>query len=234
MIREAIILAGGLGTRLREVVADIPKCLAPVAGKPFLHYVIHDLLQQGVQHVIIAAGYKHELIEAFMAANYPNLDYSIHIEKELLGTGGAIRSCCPYIRGEQAIVLNGDTLFQVPLDELTSVHTRTSALCTLALKPMKQFDRYGAVRVNEQHQITAFEEKQFREYGLINGGVYALNIPEFTKWIPEGVSSFEKAFLEPQATTGNLAACISDTYFIDIGIPSDFEKAQHDFQQFSS
>lgn len=234
MIQEAIILAGGLGTRLREVVTDIPKCLAPVAGKPFLNYLIQDLLQQGVNRLVFAAGYKHELIEAYMAENYRQLNYTILVEKELLGTGGAIRSCCPAIHGNQALVLNGDTLFRVPLEELTAVHTRNSAICTLALKPMQQFDRYGAVRVNDRQQIIAFEEKQFREYGLINGGVYALNIPQFIDWMPEGVSSFEKAFLEPQAAAGNLAACISDTYFIDIGIPADYEKAQLDFQQFSS
>src|SRR6476661_3255660 len=150
-----IILAGGLGTRLRDTVPDLPKCMAPVAGRPFLSYVIDYLRMQGVEHFVFSLGYKGEVIESYLVENYPTLDYTIVLEEEPLGTGGAIHLAIQKARGSNVVVANGDTLFKVNLQELFSFHTAMNAECTLALKPMHNFDRYGVVETNDKGKITS-------------------------------------------------------------------------------
>ena len=230
MIKEAIILAGGLGTRLREVVQEVPKCLAPVAGKPFLHFVIRALQQQGIESFILGVGYKHDMIAEYIERAYSHLAVQYSIEEELLGTGGAIRACCLLSEAEHIIAVNGDTLFEADLKSLAALHTAKNALTSLALKPMKDFSRYGVVRINEAQQITAFEEKQFYAEGLINGGVYAINRNQFLAATVAGKFSFETHFLECEVATGGLYGLVQDGYFIDIGIPEDFAKANIDLQ----
>lgn len=229
-IKEAIILAGGLGTRLRDAVRDLPKCMAPVAGRPFLFYVINHLRLQGIEKFIFSLGYKHEVIEAWLAEHFSRLDYECVIETEPLGTGGAILLAIDKVRGENAVVTNGDTLFKVNLPQLAALHIQKKAACTLALKPMKEFDRYGVVEIDTAYVITDFREKQFYPDGLINGGVYLLNKPFFTsKDFPQKFS-FEKAFFEKEVHSGKLAGQPQDHYFIDIGIPEDYNRAQADLQ----
>src|SRR6201990_1043710 len=108
MIREAIILAGGLGTRLRDAVPDLPKCMAPVAGRPFLFYVINALRMQGIEQFIFSLGYKHEIIEAYLADQFASLDYQCTIETEPLGTGGAIKLACSKATEKNVVIANGD------------------------------------------------------------------------------------------------------------------------------
>lgn len=225
-IKEAIVLAGGLGTRLRSVVPDLPKCMAPVAGKPFLAHLIHYYKSQGISNFIFSLGYKHEHILSFLE-NESSLDsYDYVIEEEPLGTGGAIKFACSKAKDPNVLVLNGDTFFQVNLESLTEVHQSFSADCTLALKPMKNFDRYGAVALNHDGIVTAFLEKQKFSDGLINGGVYALNAERFlTETLPEKFS-FEKDYLEKMVSERKFSGSVQDEYFIDIGIPEDFERAQ--------
>jgi D-glycero-alpha-D-manno-heptose 1-phosphate guanylyltransferase len=230
MIKEAIILAGGLGTRLRDAVPDIPKCMAPVAGRPFLFYVINHLRLQGVEKFIFSLGYKHEVIEAWLASQFARLSYETVIEEEPLGTGGAIRLACTKATSKNLAVANGDTLFKVNLPQLLSLHTGTNAGCTLALKPMENFDRYGVVEINSDHIITRFREKQFYPAGLINGGLYILDKDYFASLDLPAKFSFEKEFLEKQASAGKLAGLPQDQYFIDIGIPEDYNQAQTDLQ----
>src|SRR3954468_23098443 len=144
-ITEAIILAGGLGTRLRDAVPDLPKCMAPIGGRPFLSYVIDHLRMQGVQRFIFSLGYKAEIIETYLNEFYPTLDYSSVIEKEPLGTGGAIQLALQKAETDDVVIANGDTLFKIKLEELFAVHAKHKAACTLALKPMQNFERYGVV-----------------------------------------------------------------------------------------
>lgn len=230
MIKEAIILAGGLGTRLRSVVADKPKCMAPVAGKPFLHYLISLLQKNGVEHFIFSVGYLHEIIEDYLKKNYPELKYKISFEEEPLGTGGAIKQACSKAFGKNVIVCNGDTLYKIDCNLLSNFHKEKNAVCSLSLKPMADFDRYGVVELNEDHSIKLFKEKQFYKSGLINGGVYALDVNRFLKEnLPEKFS-FEKEFLEkninPENQIATLFGQVQDEYFIDIGVPEDYKKAQ--------
>ena len=225
----AVILAGGLGTRLRSAVPDLPKCMAPVAGKPFLHYVIKYLQQQGVEQFIFSLGYKHEIISLWLSDNYPALKYELSIETEPLGTGGAIRLALQKATTRQAIVLNGDTLFTIDINKLLHFHRQNAAVCTLALKPMKNFSRYGVVKISSQGKILSFKEKSFYQEGLINGGVYVIEVDQFLRMELPEKCSFEKDYLEKYCGTQNMMAMEQDEYFIDIGIPEDLEKAGKEF-----
>ena len=229
MITEAIILAGGLGTRLRPVVSDVPKSLAPVAGKPFLHYVLEHTKKQGVRNFVFALGYRTDMIEQFVKENLSAGSYRFSVEDEPLGTGGAIYKACALIGEENCFVLNADTYFGASLKDLSALHEQRQADCTLALKSMQRFDRYGMVEINSEQIVTGFHEKKFQESGLINGGVYALNKVSFSKKRFPPVFSFEKDYLEKEYPGKKILGLVSDSYFIDIGIPEDYERAQRDF-----
>lgn len=225
---QAIILAGGLGTRLREAVPDLPKCMAPVAGRPFLFYVINYLRSQGIIRFIFSLGYKHEVIEEYLATQFATLNYQVVIEEEPLGTGGAIKLACKKADKGNVIVTNGDTLFKINGEDLSAFHIRQGSHCTLALKPMTDFDRYGVVETDENGLIRSFREKQYFKSGLINGGVYILNVESFlSEDLPEKFS-FEKDYLEKLYRQRKFYGVKDDGYFIDIGIPSDYERAQKD------
>lgn len=226
MIKEAIILAGGLGTRLREAVPDLPKCMAPVAGKPFLFHVINYLRMQGIEKFIFSLGYKHEIIEEYLQNHFPTLRHETVIEDEPLGTGGAILLACTRAKEKNVAVVNGDTLFKIDLHKAAMFHTHNMAECTLLLKPMQQFDRYGVVELGPEQLVSSFKEKQFYETGNINGGVYILNKDKFLDEEFPDKFSFEKQYLEAMYRERRIYGMIQDEYFIDIGIPGDFNRAQ--------
>ncbi|MEP7233344.1 MAG: nucleotidyltransferase family protein [Ginsengibacter sp.] len=234
MISEAIILAGGLGTRLRSVVADQPKCMAPVKGKPFLFYLVSYLQKEGIDKFIFSVGYMHEAIEEYLQKSNSSLDYKISLEQEPLGTGGGIKLAVEKAAQENVLVCNGDTLFKIDVQQLDNFHQAKNADCSLCLKPMKNFDRYGCVELNENSSVQSFKEKKFYEIGLINGGMYALNVARFkNENLPEKFS-FEKDYLEINAQSSakaqaKLFGFIQEQYFIDIGIPDDYERAQREF-----
>lgn len=230
-IKETIILAGGLGTRLRSVVADLPKCMAPVAGRPFLFYVINYLRLQGVEKFIFSLGYKHEIILDYLNDQFSTLNFQCSIEEEPLGTGGAIQLACQHSTEKNVIIVNGDTLFKMDVDVINAFHEHQKADCTLALKPMRHFDRYGIVELNEKGLITDFREKQFYENGLINGGVYVLNVENFLAKKFPAKFSFEKDYLEQHYQQGKIAGIIQDNYFIDIGIPEDYSRVQDELKK---
>jgi len=226
MINQAIILAGGLGTRLREAVPDLPKCMAPVAGRPFIAYLIDYYTRQGIENYIFSLGYKHEVIEAFLKDYYPSLQYVVSIEDEPLGTGGAIKKACAISKPGNVLVLNGDTLFKVNVKDLARFHVSHNSDCTLSLKPMTNSDRYGVVQLNGDHSIHSFMEKKWYAESLINGGAYVLNPADFLDDDLPMKFSFEKDYLEQYFHLEEMFGFVQDAYFIDIGIPGDFEKAQ--------
>lgn len=228
MSKEAIILAGGLGTRLQSVVPEVPKCMAPIAGKPFLSYVIDYFKAQGIERFIFSLGYKYEVIKSWLATAYTNLEYECVVEQEPLGTGGGMNLACNLIKDKYVLILNGDTLFKVNTDMLYKDFDKYKNTCTLILKPMQGFDRYGAVEINEEGYITSFKEKKYYEEGLINGGVYLLDVPAFLNLGLPSTFSFEKDYLEKRAGTKDLRGIVQDSYFIDIGTPAGFEQAQRD------
>ena len=226
MIKEAIILAGGMGTRLRSVITEIPKPMAPVGNKPFLAIILDNLNDQGIEHVILAVGYKHEVIQSHFGNQYKSITLDYAVEEEPLGTGGAVGLSLNQLNGDAFLMMNGDTLFDVNLSHLSQFHSERKADLSIALKPIKNQDRYGLVKVNENAQVVEFAEKQHIDQGLINGGVYAtsksyidsLNLPQKYSW--------EKDILEKQSVKSKIYGYLSDSYFIDIGIPEDYTRAQ--------
>ena len=232
-ITEAIILAGGLGTRLRSVVPDLPKCMAPVNGKPFIAYVIDHLQKQGIEKFIFSLGFKHEMIAEYLnsfqeKSRTQNSPVTIHysIEEEKLGTGGAIKLACSVVKEKNVLIVNGDTLFKIDVTKLFDFHLSNNAHCTLSLKPMKEFDRYGVVELNSDNSIKGFNEKKYYHEGLINGGVYALNVNKFLEENLPTKFSFEKDYLEKFYWQRKMFGVIQDKYFIDIGTPEDYVRAQ--------
>lgn len=223
---EAIILAGGLGTRLRSAVPDLPKCMAPINGVPFISYLINDLINEGVTNFIFSLGYKSELFISLLEEKLPMKNYLIVIEDEPLGTGGAIKLACKKAKDENVIALNGDSLFKVNLKELMQFHLEKKSRCTLALKPMQNFERYGSVEIDAVQKINSFKEKQFITKGCINGGVYAIEVASFLQKSLEDKFSMEQDYLEKYSGEGNFYGFIQEGYFIDIGIPEDFVRAQ--------
>ena len=230
MIKEVIILAGGLGTRLRDAVPDLPKCMAPVNGIPFIGYVINHLKKEGVERFIFSLGYKHDYFNAFLQDILSPDQYELCIEEEPLGTGGAIQYASQFATSNDVLVTNGDTLFNVNVAELSKQYFYAKSCCTLSLKPMNEFERYGVVEIDEEQRIVSFKEKKYYQSGLINGGVYALIINSLKdKSLPQKFSC-EKDFLEAFYSEKKFFATIQDEYFIDIGIPEDYAKAANDLK----
>ncbi|EAK0951511.1 D-glycero-D-manno-heptose 1-phosphate guanosyltransferase [Campylobacter lari] len=213
---QAIVLAGGLGTRLKSVVQDLPKPMAPINGKPFLTFVLEYLKKQGITEVILSVSYKYELIQEYFKDEFEGMKIHYNIEKELLGTGGAIKDALKFIKN-QAYVLNGDTIFDIDLKNLA---LNDSKIC-IALKQMQNFDRYGTVNVDDQGIVISFEEKVFKKQGLINGGIYLLKKDIFDEFDLEKKFSFEE-FLQKKYKTLKIQTKIFNDYFIDIGIPQDY------------
>lgn len=204
--------------------------MALVNGQPFLHYLFEYLKKQDITRVILSLGYKHEYVLDWLSKQDLPFDIDHVIEEEPLGTGGGIQLAISRAKEKNVIVLNGDTIFTVNLNELRSFHEQAKATTTLALKEMYNFDRYGVVNIDKGNTITSFEEKQHREKGLINGGVYVMDKKAFIdKKLPEKFS-FEKDYLERYISEKSFCGYISDGYFLDIGIPEDYHKAAEDFK----
>ena len=227
MIREAIVLAGGLGTRLKNVIKDIPKPMADINGKPFLEYLFNYLTKYNINRVILSVGFKHEAIDKYFGKKYKDIDIIYAVEDEPLGTGGGILNASFYPHENLVYLLNGDTFFNVDLFELFHFHSKTKADFSLSLKRLQNFDRYGTVEMNGD-RIIKFNEKKYKEEGLINGGVYILNKYLFESLPFPEKFSFEKDFLEKYLNQFFINGYISNEYFIDIGIPEDYQKAQKD------
>ena len=228
-LHECVILVGGQGTRLRSVVQDIPKPMADINGKPFLEYLLSFLNAQGCKHVVLSVGYKHEIIENYFGNQYLNLKIDYAVEKEPLGTGGGIKNSIGYISQDDFFLLNGDSFFDVNLAELAEFHVLRKSLVTLSVKEMHHVDRYGTLSI-EDSKIVSFNEKQPIEKGFINTGVYVVSKQVFEN-LPNQQEkfSFEKDILEANISKLPFYAFQSDGYFIDIGIPEDYKKAQADF-----
>ncbi len=224
---EAIVLAGGKGTRLKSVVADLPKPMASIGKKPFLEYVFKYLKVQGVKNIVVSVGYKWEIIESYFGTEYDGVKLVYSVESEPLGTGGAIKRALQKIKGKELYVMNGDTFFNVNLSKLNLTEDCKIAL---SLKQMKNFDRYGCI---ESHNgiVTKFVEKEYRRIGNINGGVYLIKKDIFDPYDVDEKFSFED-FVQDRFLELNASASIFSGYFIDIGIPKDYRKAQDEIESF--
>jgi len=205
--------------------------MAPVAGHPFLFHLLSWLSSYEIDRVILSVGHLREVIFEWVDKHKELFPFQIAyaIELEPLGTGGGIRQAMKQVKAEHVLIVNGDTFFNINVNELLSEHLTNDALLSIALKPMQNFDRYGNVILHHK-MVTAFQEKKYCESGLINGGLYILNSANsFFETLPEKCS-FEKDVLEPNSIKGNIHGFPHDNYFIDIGIPEDYSKANVDFR----
>jgi len=224
--KEAIVLAGGLGTRLQNVLPDIPKCMAPVHGKPFLTYIFDYLIDQGVNKGILSIGYRNNQIINYFGDFYKSLTIEYAIEKEPLGTGGAIKHAFNYCKRDHVFVVNGDTYFRPDLMAMEKLHIQSSADVTIAIKHLLETGRYGLVLNDQVGRITDFREKEpASKDGWINGGIYIINRQVIDNF-KEQKFSLENDVFKVSCSRLKIQAFKSDAFFIDIGIPEDFEKAQ--------
>ena len=222
---EVVILCGGLGTRLGGVVSEVPKCLAPVAGRPFLAWLLDYLEQQGAHHIVFSVGHLRQQVIDFVESEPRTFSYHFAQEETPLGTGGGIRLALSYCTEDEVFILNGDTFFPANLASVP-----TLGPITVVLKRMKRFSRYGAVRLNGS-TVTTFEEKAFCEDGLISGGLYLVKRSQLDLTPFPQKFSIEKDVLEPFAAKGLVNGCVSGAYFIDIGIPEDYAQAQKEIPE---
>ena len=225
---EAIILAGGAGTRLQSVVKDVPKPMADINGRPFLCYLLDYLSSQGIIKILLSVGYRHEIIRDYFGLQYRGMNISYIMEGEPLGTGGALKKALLCAEGEDVIALNGDTFLNLNLEKMVSLHRAENSVLTVAVKPMHDFNRYGTVIIKDKRAI-GFEEKSFKQFGYINCGIYVMKkaISEFFDY-DKDTFSFETDFLYKKINDIHPCVFISDDYFIDIGIPEDYKKAQRE------
>jgi len=227
---EAIILAGGLGTRLQKVVSDIPKPMAPVAGKPFLYYIFDWIRKSPVDKIILSIGYKAESITEYFGNSAFDIPVEYVVEKKPLGTGGAVKLALEMTEGNDVLILNGDTWFPVDIRKLIEFHIEKKSLFTVALKRMLDFDRYGTVEL-EKNKILKFKEKKYYQEGLINGGIYIARREYVSSWKMPEVFSLEKDILEKEAGKLILNGMVFDDPFLDIGVPDDYVKAEKFLKQ---
>ncbi|WP_421919697.1 nucleotidyltransferase family protein [Marinifilum sp.] len=223
---EAIVLAGGFGTRLKELVNDLPKPMADINGKPFLEYLLTWLSRNGVDHTILAVGYKADTIEKHFGNEFMGMKLNYSHEFEPLGTGGAIKKAFIKLknRNKPAFIVNGDTFFDVDLKQFYDFHHQNKSQFSIVVKKMFNFDRYGSVEI-EDNKISKFKEKTFKEVGFINGGIYLMNQSCLQLLPKKDKFSFENSFMERYVCDLAFGALVSDGYFIDIGIPEDYFKA---------
>jgi len=232
MIKQAIVLAGGFGTRLQTVVQDVPKPMALINGRPFLDYQLNYLKSFDIQEIIFSVGYKHEHISNYFGNSFKGLKIDYAIENEPLGTGGGILNAFQFVESGAALVVNGDTLFEVNLKHFFDNHQQKQATISLALREIEDVSRYGIVETDANDRIIGFAEKGEKTgRGLINGGIYLIEKEFFVKNTFPKRFSMEKDAFEQYYTTQNFYGFPYKSYFLDIGIPEDYKKAQDEFKE---
>jgi len=221
---KCIILSGGLGTRLKGVIENSPKPMAPVESKPFLEYLVLQLHAQGFQNLVFCIGYLGKQIRDYFD---DGSRWGVHIhysrEPSLLGTGGAIKWAAGLIKEENFLVMNGDSFFDIDLKELVRYHLEKDAMVTMALTEVENPERYGTVELDESGRIRSFKEKSKNSRSrVINGGIYVLNRRIFD-YIPEGKVSLEEEVF-PKLIGKGIYGTSFKGFFIDIGVPEEYRK----------
>ena len=226
---SCLILVGGLGTRLRSALPDLPKPMAPVRGRPFLEYLLADLKKFGIRNIVFCVGHQAEKIEAYFgdgARFGVQVEYSR--ERELLGTAGALKLAQPLVCSEDFLMLNGDCYNDVDFQGLLAQHRSTSAATTLVAAYLEDRARFGSLKIDGDNCILAFEEKGAATgAGYINAGYYALNQSVFDL-IPEGeVCSLERDIFPQILENQAMFAWKNRGAFIDIGLPEEWRRAEN-------
>ena len=223
---EAIVLVGGLGTRLRQVVPDLPKPLAPVAGRPFLAWLLDAYADAGLRRAILATGYLSASIEQAIGRDWRGMEIAYSREEMPRGTGGAIRQALAQVHGEGVHLANGDTFLRYAPSALEAATRASACMLGIALARVDDVGRYGEVEVDGD-RVVGFREKGGRGQGLINAGSYYLDARAFDRLPDEATAwSFEERVLVPWSSRREVAAFGETSDFIDIGVPEDYERAQ--------
>lgn len=225
-----VILAGGLGTRLRSVVADRPKILAPISGKPFISYLLDQLNERRIRYTILCTGYLGDMVQESLGDNYKNMKLFYSKESVPLGTGGAVKFAEGLFKSDHILVMNGDSYCTADLNKFWEWHVKKKSNATLLLARVRDTGRYGQVKTAKHGALEYFVEKSGEHGpGWINAGVYFLN-RDFISSIPSGLSvSLEKEIF-PQRIGHNIYGYQSEGFFLDIGIPEDYEAAEEFFK----
>ncbi|MGZ3420129.1 MAG: nucleotidyltransferase family protein [Polyangiales bacterium] len=222
----ALVLCGGLGTRLRSVLADRPKILAPIAGKPFAHYLLGYLRGQGVERIVLCTGHGADQVEAYCgdgSAWGVRLAYSR--EQSPLGTGGAVKLAEPHIESDPFIVINGDSFLKLDVRRMLELHRLRSARISMALVNVPDRARFGAVELDGSGAISAFGEKGHAGPGPINAGVYVIDRSVLAS-IASGVSVSIEREVFPQFAGAGLYGVEVPGNFVDIGTPESYAEAE--------
>ena len=227
---EAIVLAGGLGTRLRSAVPDLPKPLAPIGNRPFLSYLMDFWIAQGVDHFILSVGYKHEIIQKQFGTHYKSAAIDYAVETVPLGTGGGLLLSLKKLRSTEALlVLNGDTFFEVNRADILNHHSACDADITLSLVKVLENKRYSGVLLDEQGWVRSLEKRSdTSEINLANGGVYLMEpdlLSEYQNDPPQKCSLEDDLLPDLLQKNKRIAGFVSQENFIDIGIPEDYCRA---------
>ncbi len=233
MKEDVIILAGGFGIRLSGVVKDAPKPMADILGKPFLHYIFLQLKEYDFRHVVLSTGYRSRQISDYFGREYNGIRIDYAVEEAPLGTGGGILNAMQYCSSDEVFILNGDTFFDVDFRRFAELHSGHRAHISLALRKVADCSRYGYVQCDETHRIVLFgEKKEGLKDCLINGGTYLVDRTQFLSLPLSGRFSMEQDVFEKYTGRLGIYGFAFDAYFIDIGIPPDYKRAQDEFRRF--
>lgn len=240
-INEAIVLAGGLGSRLRPLVADRPKPMALVAGRPFLEYQFDYLHSQGIRHIVVSVGYMKDNIIAHFGSHYRDIAIDYAIEQQPLGTGGGLILALQYCNNTRTLLaLNGDTWFPLPVAAFAQAQAGAQADFAMALRLIPEQatqqtanpSRYGGIVLDDNQRIVNFSSSNAQGGRYINGGSYLLAAPTQQAWQARYTAcrttplSLEKDLIEQelgQSLSG--FGWVTETDFIDIGLPEDYRRA---------
>lgn len=221
----AIVLAGGFGTRLRAVVSDRPKPMAPIRGRPFLELLLDRLVEQKVPEIVLAVSFMAESITSHFGCAYRRVPVAYSIEREPLGTGGGVRQAMTHLEATEAIVLNGDTWSAFDVCGMLAAHRESRAVLTMGVVRVQDVARYGALDVHD-HRVRAIREKGDAGPGAINAGVYLFSRDARALLPAVPAFSLERDFLVAKLDALAPLAYELDPPFIDIGLPEDFQRAQ--------
>ncbi len=222
---EAIILAGGMGTRLKEIVPDLPKPMALVAGKPFLEFLLGSLAGKGFSRVILSTGYMAERISEHFGDRFAGIELEYSVEQEPLGTGGAVAQAVRMAQNDHFFVLNGDTYIDFDARAVEALWQRERKPIIVASE-VEDTTRYGRLGTLGGFVVNLTEKEQAGR-GLINAGCYVFNVEQFSTFGPGVKFSLETDFLSPLIARGPVRMHVASGIFIDIGVPSDYMRAQH-------
>lgn len=222
---EAVVLAGGFGSRLRQIVSDVPKPMAPVAGRPFLEYVLSSLAMNGFKRVVLSVGYLAEIIVSHFGDRYQGLELFYEIENTPLGTGGAVRAGIQHCRNDHVFIFNGDTFLNLEISSVET-HWQLHGVPIIVARNVPDTARYGRLNVHNNGRVVGFFEKGTSGPGLINAGCYVLSRHLLDSFAVGQSFSLETDFLVNAVKRMPFNYFVTQGYFIDIGVPEDYERAQ--------